>query len=209
MVIPSVGVNVRSMTFGRGVHSALTAPDGALFMAYFEVLDSPLGRLLVGGSDEGAHLIKFVDQRESEDALVAEVEAAAGEPATRGGQAADQTARQLEQYFAGSRAEFELPLAPRGTAFQLAVWQALRSIPPGETTSYGAIAEAIGKPSASRAVGAANGRNPLSIVVPCHRVIGANGTLTGYGGGLERKAWLLNHETSTASLLVGASAGGA
>lgn len=174
-------------------------------MAYFDVLDSPVGPLFVGGSDEGVHVIKFVDQRESEAALVAEVEAAAGEPATRGGPAADEAVRQLEEYFAGTRSEFDLPLSPRGTPFQLKVWMALRSIPPGETTSYGAMAELIGKPSASRAVGAANGKNPISIVVPCHRVIGANGTLTGYGGGLKRKAWLLNHETSASSLLVGAS----
>ncbi len=174
-------------------------------MAYFDVLDTPVGPLFIGGSEEGVHVIKFVDQRESEAVLVSEVEAAAGEPAQRGGPGSDEAVRQLEEYFAGSRTEFDLPLAPRGTPFQLKVWMALRSIPPGETTSYGAIAEEIGKPSASRAVGAANGKNPISIVVPCHRVIGANGTLTGYGGGLERKAWLLDHETSSRSLLIGAS----
>lgn len=174
-------------------------------MAYFEVLDTPVGPLFVGGSDDGVHVIKFVDQRESEAALVSEVEAAADEPATRGGPASDEVVRQLEEYFAGTRSEFDLPLSPRGTPFQLKVWMALRSIPPGETTSYGAMAELIGKPTASRAVGAANGKNPISIVVPCHRVIGANGTLTGYGGGLKRKAWLLNHETSAGSLLIGAA----
>jgi O-6-methylguanine DNA methyltransferase len=174
-------------------------------MAYFDVLDTPVGPLFVGGSDEGVHVIKFVDQRESEAVLVSEVEAAAGEPATRGGAASEEVVRQLEEYFAGARSEFDLPLSPRGTPFQLKVWEALRSIPPGETTSYGAMAELIGKPTASRAVGAANGKNPISIVVPCHRVIGANGTLTGYGGGLKRKAWLLNHETSASSLLSGAS----
>ena len=170
-------------------------------MASFDILDTPVGPLFVGASAEGVHLIKFVDQRESEAVLIAELEAAAGEPATRGGEASDAAVRQLEEYFAGTRAEFDLLLAPRGTPFQLRVWEALRSIPPGETTSYGAIAELIGKPTASRAVGAANGKNPISIVVPCHRVIGANGTLTGYGGGLPRKAWLLNHETSERSLL--------
>jgi len=174
-------------------------------MAYFDVLDTPVGPLFVGGSEDGVHVIKFLDQRESEAVLVGEVEAAAGEPATRGGAASDEAIRQLEEYFAGTRSEFDLPLSPRGTPFQLKVWMALRSIPPGETTSYGAMAEMIGKPTASRAVGAANGKNPISIIVPCHRVIGANGTLTGYGGGLERKAWLLNHETSSGSLLIGAS----
>ena len=103
-------------------------------------------------------------------------------------------ARQLEDYFAGRRTAFELPLRPRGTAFQRAVWDALRAIPPGETRSYGEIARAVGRPAAVRAVGAANGRNPLAIVVPCHRVIGAGGTLTGYAGGLEAKRWLLEHE---------------
>ena len=92
-------------------------------------------------------------------------------------------AKQLEDYFAGRRTTFDLPLRPRGTPFQRAVWDALRAIPPGETRSYGEIARAVGRPAAVRAVGAANGRNPLAIVVPCHRVIGAGGTLTGYAGG--------------------------
>ncbi|HSD22515.1 MAG TPA: methylated-DNA--[protein]-cysteine S-methyltransferase [Anaeromyxobacter sp.] len=103
-------------------------------------------------------------------------------------------AKQLEDYFAGRRTTFDLPLRPRGTPFQRAVWDALRAIPPGETRSYGEIARAVGRPAAVRAVGAANGRNPLAIVVPCHRVIGAGGTLTGYAGGLEAKRWLLAHE---------------
>lgn len=103
-------------------------------------------------------------------------------------------AEQLADYFAGRRTTFELPLRPRGTRFQRAVWDALRAIPPGETRSYGEIARTVGRPAAVRAVGAANGRNPLAIVVPCHRVIGAGGTLTGYAGGLEAKRWLLGHE---------------
>jgi len=107
-----------------------------------------------------------------------------------------QTARQLAEYFAGKRRTFDVPLAPRGSGFQERVWRALMKIKFGETRSYGEIARAIGRPSASRAVGAANGRNPVAIVVPCHRVIGANGSLTGYGGGLERKRWLLAHEGS-------------
>ena len=99
--------------------------------------------------------------------------------------------RQLGEYFAGDRREFDLPLAPDGTAFQHRVWDALRRIPYAETRSYGDLAKRIGNPTASRAVGAANGRNPLAIVVPCHRVIGADGSLTGYGGGLPVKAALL------------------
>ncbi|OFX20136.1 MAG: cysteine methyltransferase [Anaeromyxobacter sp. RBG_16_69_14] len=106
----------------------------------------------------------------------------------------DEAARQLAAWFAGERISFDLPLRPRGTPFQIAVWQALREIPYAETRSYLEIAAGLGQPKAVRAVGAANGRNPLGIVVPCHRVIGANGALTGYAGGLERKRWLLGHE---------------
>ena len=100
-------------------------------------------------------------------------------------------ARQLFEYFSGKRQVFELDLAPRGTEFQLAVWNALLAIPYGDTISYAELARRIGKPSAVRAVGAANGANPIPVIIPCHRVIGSNGTLTGYGGGIERKQWLL------------------
>ncbi len=99
--------------------------------------------------------------------------------------------RQLSEYFAGERTEFDLPLEPEGTEFQKRVWQALRNIPFGKTKSYRDLARAVGLPDASRAVGAANGKNPLSIVVPCHRVVGADGSLTGFAGGLETKAALL------------------
>ena len=101
---------------------------------------------------------------------------------------------QLAEYFAGQRTRFDLPLAPRGTPFQRTVWEALLAIPYGETTSYGDLARAIGRPTASRAVGAANGRNPLSIVIPCHRVIGVDGSMTGYGGEISRKRVLLDLE---------------
>jgi methylated-DNA-[protein]-cysteine S-methyltransferase len=104
---------------------------------------------------------------------------------------------QLAAYFAGELRAFDLPLAPRGTPFQLRVWQGLRGLPYGATVSYGRLAERIGSPGGARAVGLANGRNPISIVVPCHRVIGADGTLTGYGGGLDRKRWLLALEAAT------------
>jgi len=103
-------------------------------------------------------------------------------------------AAQLDEYFAGERRDFDLPLAPSGTEFQTAVWLALAKIPFGETCSYGELARVVGRPSASRAVGAANGANPIAIILPCHRVIGSNGTLTGYGGGLPMKRWLLDHE---------------
>jgi methylated-DNA-[protein]-cysteine S-methyltransferase len=107
------------------------------------------------------------------------------------------TVEQLEQYFAGTRTEFTLPLAPRGTPFQRRVWDVLTTIPYGETRSYAQVAAAVGNPSAVRAVGLANGRNPISIVVPCHRVIGSDGSLTGYGGGLARKRFLLDLERAT------------
>ena len=105
-----------------------------------------------------------------------------------------ESAAQLAAYFAGERTDFDLPLAPPGTEFQQRVWRLLLEIPYGETTTYGALAQRLGNPRTVRAVGLANGRNPISIVVPCHRVIGANGTLVGYGGGLERKRTLLAHE---------------
>jgi methylated-DNA-[protein]-cysteine S-methyltransferase len=109
-------------------------------------------------------------------------------------------ASQLDEYFAGERTEFDVPLEPRGTEFQLAAWRALCTIPYGETLSYGEQARRLGDVNKSRAVGAANGRNPLSIIVPCHRVVGSDGSLTGFGGGIEAKAWLLRHESNERSL---------
>ena len=111
----------------------------------------------------------------------------------------DEAVRQLEEYFAGERTDFHLPLEPTGTAFQKATWMQLREIPYAETINYGQLAGRVGNPAASRAVGLANGRNPISIVVPCHRVIGADGSLVGYGGGLERKRTLLAHEAEVAA----------
>jgi methylated-DNA-[protein]-cysteine S-methyltransferase len=112
-------------------------------------------------------------------------------------------AGQLDEYFAGERREFDLLLRPRGTAFQQRVWAALREIPYGETRSYGFIAAELGVPGAARAVGLANGQNPISIIVPCHRVVGASGALTGYGGGLPAKQWLLAHEAARVGLFAG------
>ena len=102
--------------------------------------------------------------------------------------------KQIDEYFKGQRKQFFLNLKPRGTDFQKAVWQQLEKIPFGDTASYGEIARSLGRPSASRAVGSANGKNPIAIIIPCHRVIGSDGRLTGYGGGLWRKEWLLTHE---------------
>jgi methylated-DNA-[protein]-cysteine S-methyltransferase len=118
-----------------------------------------------------------------------------GEPgAGRGGELFAEAASQLEQYFDGERTDFDLPLTLEGTAFQRRVWAGLRAIPYGQTISYGRLASWIGQPSASRAVGLANAKNPIGIIVPCHRVVGADGSLTGYGGGIDRKRHLLAHE---------------
>jgi methylated-DNA-[protein]-cysteine S-methyltransferase len=161
-------------------------PDPAV-PTFYDVVSSPVGRLLLTGDDRALTGLYLLDAGEH---------SAAVEPSwTRkeGGFAA--AAEQLTGYFAGERTEFDLPLAPCGSRFQLAVWEELTRIPYGKTVSYGQVAAAIGKsPVASRAVGLANGRNPISIIVPCHRVIGADGSLTGYGWGLDRKEWLLRHE---------------
>ena len=117
----------------------------------------------------------------------------------------DEAVRQLDEYFAGERLEFDLPLEPNGTPFQRQAWTALRTIPYGETISYGEQARRLGDRNKSRAVGAANGKNPIPIVVPCHRVIGANGHLTGFGGGLDVKAWLLAARAAGARAALGSA----
>lgn len=159
------------------------------------VVDSPFGPLTLTAEEDALVEIDFGTSASLAGQAVASSGAAAAEIRTRRASAADrvidETARQLDAYFAGELREFHLPLSPHGTAFQNEVWKALREIPYGETRSYAAIARRIGRPTAVRAVGAANGRNPLAIVVPCHRVIGADGSLTGYAGGLERKHALL------------------
>jgi methylated-DNA-[protein]-cysteine S-methyltransferase len=153
----------------------------------FRTIDSPVGSLTLAGKDGRLMHLLMVDQ--------------AHEPSHSGWER-DETAfsdavEQLEEYFAGERREFDLDLDPVGTKFQRRVWEALLTIPYGETRSYGQIAEQVDSRGAFRAVGLANGRNPIGIIVPCHRVIGANGGLTGYGGGLERKRALLELERSS------------
>jgi methylated-DNA-[protein]-cysteine S-methyltransferase len=130
--------------------------------------------------------------------------AALGEPDAGGrdGAVLAEAASQLDRYFAGVLTEFDLPLRLDGTAFQQRVWGALRTIPYGQTISYRELADRIGQPAAVRAVGLANGRNPASIIVPCHRVIGADGSLTGYGGGLDRKRFLIDHERQVSGQLL-------
>lgn len=152
-----------------------------------KTMASPVGTLTLVASDRGLAAILWENDDPDRVRLGAMIE-------DHGHPLLVEAEKQLTDYFAGRRRAFVLPLAFEGTAFQRAVWAALLTIPFGKTRSYGEIARQVGKPAASRAVGAANGRNPLSIVAPCHRVIGVNGKLTGFAGGLEAKAWLLDME---------------
>lgn len=154
---------------------------------YYRDVETPVGRLRLVADDTGLAAILWEKDRPGRVPLENLVETP-NHPILRA------AARQLEEYFKGSRKEFQLPLTRRGTDFQRKVWEALRTIPFGETRSYTAIARQVGRPRAVRAVGAAIGRNPLSIVAPCHRVIGSSGALTGFAGGLDAKTFLLRHE---------------
>ncbi|MDU9416620.1 methylated-DNA--[protein]-cysteine S-methyltransferase [Pseudomonas sp. zfem005] len=151
---------------------------------YFRYQDSPIGPLLLAGDEAGLRLLHM----ETEQSTVLD---ALWQPATR---QLDKACRQLDEYFAGKRKRFDLQLAPQGTEFQRAAWQALLEIPYGQTISYATQALRIGRPKAVRAIGLANGANPIAVIIPCHRVIGRDGSLTGFGGGLERKAILLRLE---------------
>jgi len=159
-------------------------------MIFHTRINSPVGPLVLAASDAGLHALEFAASRHPvrRDASWREVANSDHHPVLRRAQ------DQLDEYFAGARRVFELPLAPQGTAFQRQVWTTLAGIPYGQTISYAELARRVARPLASRAVGGANGRNPLSIVLPCHRVIGANGSLTGYGGGLAVKQFLLRLE---------------
>ena len=152
---------------------------------YSTTVDSPVGPLLL--TSDGSALTRLLFDARPDPSWSTEPCAVL-----------DRATRQLAEYFAGERTSFDLPLAPAGTPFQLTTWRALREIPYAETINYGQLALRVGNAKASRAVGLANGRNPISIVVPCHRVIGANGSLTGYGGGLDRKRLLLDLERRVA-----------
>ena len=159
---------------------------------FYTTLESPVGTLLLAGDSQALRMVSFQSSKHAEPpqadwkqdkAPFAEV------------------IRQLRAYFRGERKEFDLPLAPEGTEFQLRVWNRLRTIPYGETISYAQLAERIGNPKAGRAVGLANGSNPIPIIIPCHRVIGSDGSLTGFGGGLPTKKMLLELESKQLSLL--------
>ncbi len=155
-------------------------------MIFYQYMESPVDPLLLAADAHGLLLIEFHTPRHPMARLPDWVE--------RDNTILAATRRQLGEYFTASRQEFDLPLAPRGTPFQQEVWHTLATIPYGETISYAQLAQRVGKPTAMRAVGAANGRNPLPIVLPCHRVIGADGSLTGFGGGLPTKQFLLQLE---------------
>ena len=148
------------------------------------VIESPVGPLLLVARDGAIAELLMTPFAVPDGELAADADAAV----------LDAAERQLAGYFSGSLTAFELPLDLEGTAFQRLVWDELQRIPFGERISYGELARRVGRPGSARAVGLANGRNPVSIIVPCHRVVGSDGTLTGYGGGLDRKAWLLDHK---------------
>ena len=141
---------------------------------------SPLGPIEIVGGQDNILALHFVEEMRNED----------GEMTF----CVKECMKQLDEYFMGERHKFFLNLQPVGTEFQKSVWRQLETIPYGKTRSYGAIAESLGKPNASRAVGSANGKNPIAIIIPCHRVIGSDGSLTGYGGGIWRKRWLIGFE---------------
>lgn len=158
-------------------------------------LASPVGEVLLVVDAGGA--VRALDFHDYEDRLRRLLRLHYGAVVLTEGRAPEAVRRALEAYFAGDLAAFDaIRVETGGTVFQRAVWRALRDIPAGETRTYGQLAQAVGSPKAVRAVGLANGANPVGVIVPCHRVIGANGTLTGYAGGLERKRWLLAHETA-------------
>lgn len=152
-------------------------------------LETPIGKLLLAGKDDELHCIAFPNGKMKREPDADWMHVKSAFPEAR---------RQLKEYFAGKRQVFDLKLAPNGTPFQRQVLDALQQIPYGETASYADIARKLGRPGAARAVGAANGRNPLPIVIPCHRVIGSKGALTGFGGGIETKKALLALENPTA-----------
>ena len=154
-------------------------------------LPSPLGELILAASDTALTAVYFPTSRHGPPPA---------EQAERSSAVLDRVRQQLDEYFAGARTAFDLPLDPMGSAFERRVWDALRAIPYGTTVSYSEVARRLGDVRVTRAVGAANGKNPIPIIVPCHRVVGSRGELTGYGGGLDRKRWLLEHEGALLAL---------
>ncbi len=191
----------------------------SLMPTAFTRIPSPLGELTLAASDTGLVAVYFPNSRQVPPLHVVEGGTRGeGDVLARGtggedgagwfeddgsgpaGAVLARTREQLNEYFARTRTTFDLPLDPAGSAFERRVWDALRAIPYGSTVSYGELARRLGDPRATRAVGAANGKNAIPIIVPCHRVVGARGELTGFGGGLDRKRWLLEHEGAALAL---------
>jgi methylated-DNA-[protein]-cysteine S-methyltransferase len=158
------------------------------------LVESPVGPLLLGASDDALSDLRLPDV--ADDGTRAPSPGPGWPASRRPTPLLQRVAEQLEAYFTGELTQFDVPLLLQGTAFQQRVWQELREIPYGSTATYGEIAERLGSPGASRAVGLANNRNPVPIIVPCHRVVGADGALVGFGGGLPCKRWLLDHESA-------------
>tara|TARA_R110001583_G_scaffold12410_1_gene55137 strand:+ start:5518 stop:6042 length:525 start_codon:yes stop_codon:yes gene_type:complete len=154
--------------------------------SFFSALPTPIGDLGIFADNEAIYRVEFIDKVKNHDLMNTEV--------PKGSDLTLRAKKQLMQYFSGEITVFDLPLAPQGTLFRQQTWQALQKIPYGETRYYSQQAELMNNKKAVRAVGAANGANPIAIIIPCHRVIGKDGSLTGYAGGLHRKAWLLNFE---------------
>ena len=162
-------------------------------MNYFDFYESPMGKMLIVAADEGLRGLYFIDQK-----YYREVEndwtRAPRHPVVR------QTAREMQEYFAGKRTEFDVPLAAEGTPFQASIWKAISSVKYGDSITYSELARRAGHPDAIRAAGTATGRNPITIIVPCHRIVGSDGSLTGYAGGLDRKRALQELESGTRPL---------
>ncbi len=163
-------------------------------MNYAWMDDTPVGRILIAGTEKGLHYVSFQETHFSSKAVAPEDDWELQPRFLK------EPIRQLNAYFNGKLREFDVPLAPRGTLFQQQVWKALCTVPYGKTASYSEIANVIENPGAARAVGLANGQNPIAIIIPCHRIVGRSGKLTGYGGGLDRKQTLLDLEAGVRQL---------
>jgi O-6-methylguanine DNA methyltransferase len=203
----SIAASVRmKVGVDRALNEALAranscAPDVQPALTVCAV-SSPVGALLLGVQNAALVLLEFMEPQRLDRDLVRLQSRNNSQIEVGSNAVIDQAVEQLQEYFAGARREFDLPLQYRGSSFQEKVWEALRQIPYGSTCSYGAIAQRVGDSGAMRAVGAANHHNPIAIVIPCHRVVNANGDLGGYGGGLWRKRWLLDLEIGQGQLLL-------
>ncbi|MEO5511197.1 MAG: methylated-DNA--[protein]-cysteine S-methyltransferase [Longimicrobiales bacterium] len=182
----------------------IEAPARPIARIRFATLDTPIGEMLAVASDDALHLLEFTDTDRTQVQLTRLARRLGTTPSPGSNAAIEQTDAELRAYYAGDLRDFKVALAPAGTPFQQAVWKMLTGIAYGTTRSYGEQARHIGQPTATRAVASANGDNPIAVIIPCHRVIGANGKLTGYGGGLWRKQYLLDHERGGALPLGGA-----